>query len=99
MDRQRLAELFDQAVDLPVGERGAWIDRSCEGDAELHAELVRLLQADARATAFLEKPPAIVAAVIGGADAAGEALPQFGAWRALRPGVPATGAAARAVTT
>ena len=33
MDRQRVAELFEQAVDLPDSERAAWVEAACGSDA------------------------------------------------------------------
>ena len=86
MNRQRVAELFELAIDLPQGERAAWIDAHCGNDAAVRAELERLLRADDQAAHFMERPPALVSAVIESARHAGESesLPQFGPWRALR---------------
>jgi len=53
MDRQRVAQLFEQAVDLPDSERAAWVVAACGSDAALRLELERLLRADARAAAFM----------------------------------------------
>jgi serine/threonine protein kinase len=39
----RADQLFDQALDLPPGERPAFLDRACGGDAELRALVDRLL--------------------------------------------------------
>jgi serine/threonine-protein kinase len=86
MNRQRVAELFDQAVDLPAGERAAWIASASAGDTDLHAELERLLHADAQAACFMEKPPATIAGAWGkSATAPTSTLPrQFGPYRVLR---------------
>jgi hypothetical protein len=35
MNRQRVAELFDQVIELPIGERAAWIAAACAGDDAL----------------------------------------------------------------
>ncbi|HET7064961.1 MAG TPA: serine/threonine-protein kinase [Rudaea sp.] len=83
MDRQRVAELFEQAIDLPDSQRAAWVDAACGSDTALRIELERLLRADARAAAFMEHPPALVSSVID-ATRSNEVLPQFGPWRALR---------------
>src|SRR5258706_5628687 len=83
MNRQRLAELFAQAIDLPDTERAAWLEGACGNDAALRTELERLLHADARATNFMERPPALVSAVIG-TSVRNEPLPNFGPWRALQ---------------
>lgn len=87
MNHQRVAALFDQALDVAGEERAAWIERACAGDAELRAELERLLRADQRAANFLERPPALVADAAAAAQAVApaESAPrQFGAWRVLR---------------
>ena len=84
MDRQRVAELFEQAVDLPASERAAWVEAACGSDAALRLELERLLRADARATAFMERPPPLVSSVIEATTRSHELLPRFGPWRALR---------------
>jgi serine/threonine-protein kinase len=49
--------LFDQAIELPVGMRAAWLAEACGDDATLRDAVERLLQADARATNFLAAPP------------------------------------------
>jgi serine/threonine-protein kinase len=86
MTHQRLAELFDQAVELAPGERAAWIEAECAGDEDLLAQLECLLLADEQAAHFLEKPPALLATAV-----AKPAMPptaqsprQFGPWRVLR---------------
>ena len=84
MNRQRVAELFEQAVDLPDSERAAWLEGACGSDLGLRAEVERLLRADARATAFMERPPALASSIIDTSARDSETLPQFGPWRALR---------------
>lgn len=44
---ERIARLFDQAVDLPLEERGAWLRREAGEDAELLDTVRRMLAADA----------------------------------------------------
>jgi len=84
MNRERIADLFEQAVELPEDARTALLETACAGDAELRAEVERLLRADARAANFLERPPPMVAAAIDASAHSGDALPVFGAWRTLR---------------
>ena len=48
--------LFDECVLLDPVARSAWLDRECAGDALLRREVEQLLQADQRATDFLEAP-------------------------------------------
>ena len=44
---ERVQEIFFGAVDLPVSERDAYLERACGGDAGLRSEVESLLQADA----------------------------------------------------
>jgi len=44
-----LRPLLDEALELPAGERAAFLDRACAGDPTLRAELEALLAADAAA--------------------------------------------------
>jgi serine/threonine protein kinase len=53
---QRIEPILDAALELPVGERAACLDRACAGDAELRARVEALLAADAEAGVFLETP-------------------------------------------
>ena len=53
----RANDLFLQARGLPAaGERQAFLDRACEGDSSLRAEVESLLEAGDRAGSFLERP-------------------------------------------
>src|SRR5262249_32983371 len=53
----RANDLFLKALELPSpGERQAYLDGACAGDAALRAEVEALLEADARAGNFLESP-------------------------------------------
>jgi eukaryotic-like serine/threonine-protein kinase len=49
-------ELFHAALDRPVGERGEFVRAAANGDAELEAEVQRLLKADEQAGSYLETP-------------------------------------------
>jgi tetratricopeptide (TPR) repeat protein len=82
MDRGRIAELFEKAVELPLDGRASWLATACADDDALRAEVERLLRADARASRFMERPPAVISAAI---DHAVEGEPhQFGPYRVLR---------------
>ena len=48
-DWQRIRALFEQAIDLPVGERAAFLDQHCADRPDLQAEIIAMLAADARA--------------------------------------------------
>jgi serine/threonine-protein kinase len=50
----RIRDLFDRACDVPPPERAAWLDTHA-GDAEMRAEVERLLAADAGPTAAWER--------------------------------------------
>jgi len=43
---QHVDELFHQALERPAGEREAWLDSICAGDATLRAEVASLLESD-----------------------------------------------------
>ncbi|HEY6985883.1 MAG TPA: protein kinase [Rhodanobacteraceae bacterium] len=78
----RIAELFEQAVELPEDERETWLAAACAGNEALRVEVERLLRADSRAARFMEHPPAEVSAVV---DRGSEAAPgRFGPYRVLR---------------
>src|SRR5262245_29690090 len=60
--RERVWTLFDKAAELPPGERGAFLDAACGGDAGLRADVESLLAHDsaladeAEMEAFLSSP-------------------------------------------
>ncbi len=84
MDRRRVAELFEQALDLPATERDAWLGDTCKADVELRAEVERLLRADARAVGFMEQPPGMVRSAAAQAARPPTAPERFGNWRVVR---------------
>ncbi len=49
-------EIFSEALDLPAGERAAYLDRACAGDAVQRARILALLAGHAAAAGFLERP-------------------------------------------
>jgi eukaryotic-like serine/threonine-protein kinase len=54
--RELVKELFGAALDLPPGDRAAFLDRECKGDGQLREEVEALLDADADAGSFLQHP-------------------------------------------
>ena len=56
-DRNREVELFSEALQLPAGERSAFLQRSCDGDEILRQRVEGLLRTHGRAGAFMERPP------------------------------------------
>jgi hypothetical protein len=57
-DPEREVDLFAQALQLPVLERSAFLERACGDDAKLSQRIEGLLRAHDSAGDFLEKPPA-----------------------------------------
>ncbi len=53
---RKVRELFEQALERSVEECAPFLDASCGGDAELRAEVERLLAADVASGGFLEEP-------------------------------------------
>jgi serine/threonine protein kinase/tetratricopeptide (TPR) repeat protein len=54
----RAIEVFTEAIQLPVRERAAFLQRACAGDDLLRQKIEALLESNDRAGAFLEAPPA-----------------------------------------
>ena len=48
--------VFEAALDRPPGERTAFLETACAGDPVLRHEVERLLAADAREAAFIDRP-------------------------------------------
>ena len=59
---KQVDELLEAALECPATERASFLDRACSGDEELRRELESLLMSDAQTGAFIESPPAKVAA-------------------------------------
>lgn len=55
-DHGRLVEVFEACVELPPEERGPYLDRACESDQELRAEIEALLRSDASESGVLDVP-------------------------------------------
>src|SRR5437588_2439902 len=67
MDPQRwrqIKEVLHQAVDLAPRERSAYLDRSCNGDAEFRREVDELIAASNNAGEFLEAPALAATAAV-----------------------------------
>jgi serine/threonine-protein kinase len=82
----RVDGIFDAVVDMPAGERTAFIDRECGGDAALRAEVLELVQAYHRSDSVLESPAARLAAPLLEATAAvaGPVSDVIGPFRVVR---------------
>jgi hypothetical protein len=59
---ERLQDLFHRALQLDAEARARLIDRECDGDGELRAELERLLGANDRAGGFIRAPVIVLPA-------------------------------------
>ncbi|HUF29068.1 MAG TPA: protein kinase [Gemmatimonadaceae bacterium] len=84
---QRLAELFEAAIELPPDERPEYVVRACDEDDELRADLTSLLASHTAAPDFLEEMSGEVLAAAFAYDpeeylAAGEAI---GRYRIIEP--------------
>src|ERR1044071_4946801 len=53
----RALEVFTEAVQLPIEERAAFLDRACAGNEALRRKVELLLKSNDRAGHFLEEPP------------------------------------------
>ncbi|HRH43592.1 MAG TPA: serine/threonine-protein kinase [Pyrinomonadaceae bacterium] len=53
---QKVVEIFERAIDLPMSERENFLLFECRNDAGLRAEVDAMLKADAEADDFIESP-------------------------------------------
>jgi hypothetical protein len=56
-DPARAVAIFTEALQHPVVERRAFLDRACAGDDELRRKVEALLRAHDRLGNFMEPPP------------------------------------------
>jgi serine/threonine protein kinase/WD40 repeat protein len=54
--RQRIEQIYLEALDIPAGDRPGFLDRSCVDDRALRSEVEALLALQSSAEAFLEQP-------------------------------------------
>ena len=80
---QTLKSLYLEARALPRGERGAFLDQHCAGQAELRAEVESLLSQEETLGGFLEQPAAREAAPEP--EPAASHPERIGAYRILKP--------------
>jgi serine/threonine protein kinase len=82
----RVTDLMHRAIDVPEEVRRTWIETEAGGDAELVAEVVRLLDAHAEAGRFLDDPLIAQAGAIAALrDAIGDRRPQLAIGQHLGP--------------
>src|SRR6266498_3764254 len=53
--------ILNAVLELPAGQRAAYLDKACAGDAALRRQVEALLQADGQAEGFLESLPPVLA--------------------------------------
>ena len=58
-DSESTIEIFTEALNLPVEERAAFLDRACAGNEVLRRKIEALLKSNDRTEGFLEKPAAV----------------------------------------
>src|SRR4051794_15349199 len=75
MSRTKVQAVFDEAVELTAGERAAFLDAACGGDADLRAEVERLLQFDSNAPADAGDEHFLAGLLFRTGDAAASAPP------------------------
>lgn len=78
VDRDRMRELFFAAVDLAPEAVASYLDEACEGDAELRAEVVSLLEFHDAAELIDEPADVVLSTVFGAAPKAVPAAPGAG---------------------
>ena len=85
---ERASELFAAAAPLPPGEREAFLDAACAGDAELRGEVAALLEVGGEAERFFtaladEAIPPALAALERGADTGLHAGRSYGPYQVI----------------
>jgi eukaryotic-like serine/threonine-protein kinase len=82
---KQVEAVFEQALELPIQERAAFVQRSCDGDDELRREVQSLLSSHARAGTFIDRPSLFVAGdEIDEGDAGVASGQMIGAYRVVR---------------
>lgn len=80
----RLQELFEQAIELPAGDRATHLDRETGGDAALRDEVIALVEAHEADSTLLNRPPEFAPIDAGNADPSRWLGLRVGAWRIER---------------
>jgi len=81
---QRLQQLFHQTLESAPEQRTALLDRECAHDAELRADVERLLSANDRAGGFISEPVIITHDIAFAAEDASQLGRRVGAYRLIR---------------
>jgi serine/threonine protein kinase/TolB-like protein len=82
---KQVEAVFEQALELPLEQRPAFLQSSCDGDEELRREVQSLLDSYARAGSFIDQPGLFVASDESERDEAMVASGQLmGSYRIVR---------------
>ena len=71
---QRVKDVFAAAVERPAGDRAAFLDDACRGDADLRQEVESLLEADAEPAPLLDARIVDLAVALGARQEPGSAV-------------------------
>ena len=82
---RRVDELFNAAIDLPAGERSAYLGSACDDDPALRAEVESLLEADEQDDPGFEQIIPQTAEAVLDLNAPLHAGDRVGAYRVIRP--------------
>jgi serine/threonine protein kinase/TolB-like protein/Tfp pilus assembly protein PilF len=58
---KQVEAVFEQALELPAGQRTHFVQRTCDGDEEMRREVESLLHSHARAGRFIDQPSLFIA--------------------------------------
>jgi predicted Ser/Thr protein kinase len=81
---ERIQTLFHEAAERPADERVAFLAKACGGDDLLAAEVLAMLDEDARGASLLDHEVGEIAGRIAGGEDVPAALRQIGAYRVLK---------------
>ena len=82
--RERIEALFEEALDVPRGERDAWLAERCGGDRALRGEVEALLEAHDETGGLLDGSEAVAAAAASALLRDDDRGRQIGPYRVLR---------------
>ena len=54
--QNKVETVFHAALDLPAGERAAYLEQACDGDESLYAEVCSLMSAVDGCKTFIDQP-------------------------------------------
>ncbi|NOX70385.1 MAG: serine/threonine protein kinase [Gammaproteobacteria bacterium] len=71
---QRIKNIYQQALDVETAERRAFVDQACDGDADLVAEIIALLEVPTRSASSIDNIIGAASAALGGELGNGERI-------------------------